>query len=298
MKRISVVINTLNEEENLPRAIASLGGLADEIVVIDMESTDRTVDIAKKEGAKVYRHKRMGYVEPARNFGISKTTGDWVLILDADEEVTPALKSKLKKMAEKPTADYYRIPRKNVIFGKWVKHSRWWPDFNIRFFRKGSVSWNEAIHSVPMTVGKGGQLPENEEFALVHHHYTSIEQFIERMNRYTSAQATLRLKEGYKFSWKDLFERPSAEFFSRYFFGEGYKDGIHGLALAMLQAFSELTTYLKIWQGGKFKKEDISLINAVDLMREQEKELHFWQNDSLFKETGDLRARIKRKLRI
>ncbi len=96
MDKISVVINTLNEEENLPRVLASVKNFADEIVVCDMHSEDGTVEIAKKAGAKVYKHKRIGYVEPARNYAISKTTGEWILILDADEQVPKALIKELK----------------------------------------------------------------------------------------------------------------------------------------------------------------------------------------------------------
>jgi len=165
--KISVVINTLNEEKNLSRALTSIKNFADEIVVVDMKSDDKTQDIARKSGAKVYEHQRMGYVEPARNYAIGKASKDWILVLDADEEVPPSLEKELKKIAENADADYYRIPRKNIIFGKWVKHSRWWPDYNIRFFKKGSVSWNEIIHSVPSTTGKGLDLEPKEENALV-----------------------------------------------------------------------------------------------------------------------------------
>lgn len=298
MKRISVVINTLNEAKNLPRAIASVKNLADEIVVVDMESDDGTSDIAKKLGARVFSHKRVGYVEPARNFAISKATGDWIFILDADEEVGPELNKLLKRTVEKPKADYYRVPRKNMIFGKWMKHSRWWPDNNIRLFKKGHVSWNEVIHSVPITTGKGADFPEKEQNSITHYHYETIEQYIERMNRYTTVNAKTRIKEGYKFSWKDLVVRPAQEFFSRYFFGQGYKDGVHGLASSMLQAFSELSVYLKIWQSEKFKDENIGSKNIIELMRSQEKELHYWQSDALLRETGNQLYRIKRKLKI
>ena len=117
---ISVVINTRNEEKNLPRCLASVKGLADEIVVTDMESIDKTVEIAKKAGAKVFKHKQTGYVEPARNYAISKATGEWILILDADEETPPSLVKKLKQLVKTGKADYYRLPRKNIVFGRWL----------------------------------------------------------------------------------------------------------------------------------------------------------------------------------
>ena len=298
MSKLSVVINTLNEEKNLPRAVVSVKDLADEIVVVDMESDDGTTEVAGKLGAKVFSHKRVGYVEPARNFGIGKATNAWILILDADEEVPKKLADKIKQIIKNPKADYYRLPRKNIIFGRWMKHSRWWPDYNIRLFKKGRVSWNELIHAVPMTQGAGGEIAGEESLSIIHHHYDSIEQYLERMNRYTSLHALLRIKDGYKFVWRDLLTKPSNEFLSRYFFGEGYKDGIHGLALSLLQAFSELALYLKIWQKEKFADKDVDLKEVVSVMRDEERNLHYWQNDAQFKQGGKLTDRIRRKLRI
>jgi len=296
--KISVVINTLNEEKNLSRALTSIKNFADEIVVVDMKSDDKTQDIARKSGAKVYEHQRMGYVEPARNYAIGKASKDWILVLDADEEVPPSLEKELKKIAENADADYYRIPRKNIIFGKWVKHSRWWPDYNIRFFKKGSVSWNEIIHSVPSTTGKGLDLEPKEENALVHYHYQTVEQFIDRLNRYTSYHAKLLVKDGYKLDWSDLVHKPVNEFLSRYFQGEGYKDGLHGLALAALQAFSEFVMYLKIWQLGNFREEHVDIEEVVNELKESESDIHYWESDSLLKEVGGLKHRIKRKLKL
>lgn len=296
MGKISVVINTLNEEENLPRALSSIKNLADEIVVVDMESTDGTLEIAEKFGARVYTHKPVGYVEPARNFAISKASGDWIFILDADEEIPKTLSLKLKKIAEKAKADYFRIPRQNIIFGKWMKHSRWWPDYNIRFFKKGFVSWNEVIHSVPMTQGTGADLPEKEEFAITHHNYDSIGQFLVRMNRYTDIQAGNILKGKPKFIWKDIITKPLAEFLSRYFAGEGYKDGLHGLALALLQAFSELILYLKVWQAEKFLEQAITLPEIEDQLKDATAQTHWWMVETKIRLKGFI-ASIPLKIR-
>ena len=298
MAEITVVINTLNEEKNLPRAIASVKDFAGEIIVCDMESEDKTLEIAKSLGAKTFSHKKTGYVEPARNFAISKATNPWVVVLDADEEIPASLAQKIKQIVKNPKSDYFRIPRKNIIFGHWMKYSRWWPDYNIRLFKKSFVSWNEIIHAVPMTQGIGGELEAKEELAIIHHNYDSIEQYLERMNRYSSQHAILAVKDGYKFSWKDLITKPSNEFLSRYFFGDGHKDGLHGLALSLLQAFSELTVYLKIWQKEKFTDQTPKLGDVIAVIREQEKDLHYWESDTLFKESGSLSDRIRRKFKI
>lgn len=299
MGKISAVINTKNAEKILPRALSSLEDFADEVVVVDALSSDKTVDIAKEAGAKVYQYKKpITYVEPARNFAVSKARHAWVLLLDADEELSKTLAKKLKSIVKNPKADYFRLPRKNIIFGKWVKHSRWWPDYNIRFFRKGKVFWSEIIHSVPETHGKGLDLKAKEDFAIIHYHYDSIEQYIERLNNYTTQQAKLLIKNGYKFNWVDLIRKPTNEFLSRYFQGEGYKDRLHGLALAGLQAFSEFVLYLKIWQIKKFKTQKLEVERVLDVIKESETDFHYWQANILLKRGGGVFQRLKRKFKL
>ena len=253
MSKISAVVNTLNEQDNIKRCLKSLR-FADQIVIVDMESEDDTVKIAKNYTDNIYSHKKTGYVEPARNFAISKATGDWILLIDADEEISKTLANKLIEIADNDLADFVRIPRKNIIFNNWVQHSRWWPDHNIRFFKKGSVTWQNEIHSIPVTYGRGETLEAKEDWALIHHHYQSIEQYLTRMFRYSKIQAKHLLEEGYKFTPKDIILKPANEFLSRFFAGEGYKDGLHGFILSLLQTFSEFILYLQIWQKQGFKK--------------------------------------------
>lgn len=265
MAKISAVINTLNEAKKIGRCLASLKGFANEIIVVDMMSSDSTREIAKKYGARVFKHKRVGYVEPARNFAISKAKYEWIIILDADEEITEGLKSYLKKEIKDTKYDYFRLPRKNIIFSKWMKHSGWWPDYNIRFFRKSNVSWGNEIHSIPLTVGQGTDLLATEDFAIRHRHYSSVEEYITRMNKYTTIQAKELNKKGVEFKWRDVLIRPASEFLRRYFAEQGYKDGLHGLVMSLLQSLSELTVYVKLWQKQKFRKRKI---NAEDTYKE------------------------------
>ncbi|MBI2268182.1 MAG: glycosyltransferase family 2 protein [Candidatus Blackburnbacteria bacterium] len=296
MAKISVVINTRNEENNLPRALASVRKLADEIVVVDMESSDKTVEIAKEEGARVWNHPQLGYVEPARNFAIGKAVGDWILILDADEEIGPTLIKKLREIvSKKKSADFYRLPRKNLIFGKWIRHARWWPDYNIRFFKRGVVSWSEIIHSVPETHVEGMDLLAQEKFAIIHHNYTTVSQYLERMMRYTDIQAKFQVKDGYVFAWQDLIKRPASEFISRFFAGGGYKDGTHGLVLGILQAFSEAVVCVRVWEIQKFRDMPIK---DEDLNKELNKialEFDHWLIQTGMK-TYTLTNRFLRKL--
>jgi len=294
MAKISVIVNTWNEEKNIKRCLESVKDLASEIIVVDMYSSDKTVAIAKKSGAKIFFHKYTYYVEPGRNFALRQAQGDWILIVDADEEIPPALLKKIKPLSQNHQGlTYFRLPRKNIIFGKWMKHSRWWPDYNIRFFKKGCVRWSEKIHSVPLTRGTGSDLEAKEANAIIHYHYQSVSQYLERMNRYTSIQAEELIKTGYRFHWQEILRKPMGEFLSRFFVGEAYKDGLHGLVLALLQAFSEAAKYIKVWEKEKFVEQDISSYH--ELLEENINDYLHWQVKASGL-IGKIRLKIKKKI--
>ncbi|MEK7472746.1 MAG: glycosyltransferase family 2 protein [Patescibacteria group bacterium] len=296
MAKISVVINTYNEEKKIGRCLASLKGFANEIIVVDMMSTDRTRELAKKYNAKIFKHKKISYVEPARNFAIEKAKNDWVFILDADEEIPESLKIYLKKEIKEPQAQFYRIPRKNIIFSKWMRHSGWWPDMNIRFFKKGSVIWDEVIHSVPMTTGKGMDLPQKQEFAIKHRHYSSVEEYITRMNRYTTIQAKELNKKGIEFKWRDILIKPASEFLRRYFAEEGYKDGLHGLTICLLQILSELVVYAKLWQKQEFRKRKIDASDTFNELKIISKDFMWWVYASKINDSSNFISKICLKI--
>jgi len=280
MKKISVVINTFNEEKNIRKAILSVAW-ADEIVVCDMQSVDETVKIAKSLGAKVVSYKQVNFVEPARNFAISSATREWILILDADEQVPETLVTRLKELVKKNiSASYVEIPRKNIIFTKWILHTGWWPDYQIRFFKKGTVTWNNQIHNRPQTKGDGLKLEAEGKWAIIHSNYASIGEYIERLNRYSKIQAEEILKSGYKFKMQDLFEKPVSEFLSRYFASQGYQDGLHGLVLSLLQAFSFLIVYLKIWEKAGFTEQTLILSEFEKGTKIVSKDINYWLNQS------------------
>lgn len=275
-QKISVVINTLNEEKNIQRALKSVDWI-DEIIVCDMHSTDKTVNIAKERGARIVYFRNTHYVEPARNFAISKANNDWVLVLDADEEIPQSLKEKIIQLVNKNIiSEYIEIPRKNIIFNKWMRASMWWPDYQVRLFKKGSVIWQDKIHSKPLLKGSGLKLGAEEGLAIVHHNYQTISQFIERMNRYTTIEAKHLTDEGYKFNWKDLIEKPLNEFLSRFFTNKGYLDGLHGLSLSFLQSFSFLVVYLKLWELSRFKESDVNLIELEEEKNKNGEAIKYW----------------------
>ncbi len=279
-QKISVVINSLNEAENIEKAIKSVSW-ASEIIVCDMHSEDNTVEIAKRMGAKVIFHKKTDYVEPARNFAISKTSHEWIFVLDADEQVPASLSERIQQLIKKPIlSNFVEISRKNIIFGKWIKGTGWWPDYQIRFFKKGAVIWQDKIHSRPQTKGVGLTLEPEEKWAIVHYNYQTVGQFIDRMNRYTQIQADELKSLGYKFRWQDLFEKPLDEFLSRFFAKYGYKDGLHGLSLSLLQAFSFLILYLKLWQMSGFSEERIGISEFDGESKKVASSIKYWIKES------------------
>lgn len=304
MPKISVVINTYNEEKNIKRCLESLKNfqlpitdslpLVTEVIVVDMHSDDKTVEIAQKFNAKIYYHDYTRYVEPARNFALAKATGEYIFLIDADEELSPSLASELSKIAEDGKIDYVEIPRKNIIFGKWIENSRWWPDYLIRFFKKGKVNFSDEIHVPPKAEGTALRLDAGEKFAIVHYNFQSVYQYIERLNRYTDIQAGEIFKKATVFTWTDLIVKPADEFFSRFFAAEGYKDGLHGLTLAFLQGFSEFVLYLKVWEKERFKEQNINELEKVSLRVAND--YFFWLQKITKNPFNKLRLKAKAKI--
>lgn len=284
---LSVVTVVWNEEKNLPKMLESVKDFADEIViVVDEDSNDDTAKIAKKYTKQVFTHKHVGIVEPLRNFALKKATGDWILLLDADEIVTLELGAKIQEIVKDNNCDYVLIPRKNIIFGKWITSNHWWPDYVYRLFKKDAVRWDNDIHSLPFTRGKEEKIEALEDLALVHYNYPSVENFIEKLNRYTTAQREILIKKGYRFLPQDLILKPFEEFIRQLFARKGYLDGIHGLALAGLQAFSEFVLYLKIWSEEGFFQDNLDPRFVSQITKEKSPEYRWWEYQVLIEKAG------------
>lgn len=299
---LSVVIVAWNEEKNLPRVVASVKDFADEIVVVvDKGSIDKTAIVAKKLGCKVFYHEHTGIVEPIRAFAIAKAKNEWILLLDADEEVSADLSDKIIKIIADDKFDFVRVPRKNMIFGKWIKSDHWWPDYVYRLFKKDSLTWDNAIHSVPYTRGKGLDLAPEEKFSIIHHHYNSIFEYVDKINRYTDHQKSIVLEKGYRFTGSDLITKPIDEFIRQYFARHGYREGIHGLSLGLLQAFSELILYLKLWQDGGFVSNSLDPNSVKQFVVNKSHEYTWWEHQTRIDEAnifGRLWYKLVRKLGV
>lgn len=273
---ISVVVNVRNEAENLDKCLRSVQNFADEIIVVDMHSTDESLSVARKYHAKVFSYRPMNYVEPARNFALSKATGRWILLLDPDEYLGKTLKQELKKISNRADVDYVNIPRKNIILGKWFRHSNWWPDYVTRFFRRGHVDWKKEIHSQPLVKGQALNLFDSEKLALRHHNYPSVTQFVERALRYSRVQAEELQKNDYKLKTSDFILKPIQEFNSRFFAARGFRDGWHGLILSVLQAFAVALIYIRLWELEGAQEKTLARDSFVSVSQEASYEYSYW----------------------
>lgn len=251
---ISAVIINFNEAQNLKRCLQSLGSFAQEIVVVDLVSTDQSKEVAKEFNAKVFMHKPVTYVELIRNYAVSKVSGEWILVLDPDEVIPDGLKDKLKEISKQDKFIAVNIPRKNIFFGHWIEHTNWWPDRHIRFFKKGKVKWSNKIHKYPEVDGKIFDIEAKENLAIIHYGYNNIKQFIDRQNRYSEIEAENLYEKGVRFSWNIFFWRPTREFLVRFIKHHGFLDGFYGFALTFLMMVYQLEVMIKLWELEKGRK--------------------------------------------
>ena len=250
---LSVVVITFNEEANLGRLLESTR-LADEHIVLDCGSTDRTLEIARAFGARTITENWKGYAAQ-KNSAIDKTTGDWVLSLDADEAAEPELMEEIRHVLDhNPPVDGYYMPRKNYFLGRWIRHGGFYPDRKLRLFRRGRGRFGErAVHEVVQVDGPAGTL----NHALVHNAYPTLEGYIEHMNRYSSLGAEMKGNRG--FSVLNIVINPLATFVYNYFFRLGLLDGREGLLLNLYHSVYVSWKYAKAWERGRIPKSTTNL---------------------------------------
>jgi glycosyltransferase involved in cell wall biosynthesis len=245
---LSVVIITLNEEANLPRTLASVAW-ADEIVVLDSGSTDRTREIAESFHAKVFVEPWKGFAGQ-KNSALAKATGDWILSLDADEELEPALAEEIRDtLAGNPTEAGFWIPRKNFFLGRWIRHGGFYPDPKLRLFRRGIGAFEDRlVHEDIRVQGATGKL----RHPLLHHAYPSLDSYLEHMNRYSSLGAQMAAaKKASGFSFIDIVIRPRLTLFYNYILRAGFLDGREGLLLHLYHANYVSWKYAKAWERSR-----------------------------------------------
>lgn len=228
--RLSVIIITKNEEKNLPECLAS-ARFADQIVVVDSNSTDATPAIASSFGAEVFTHEFQGY-GPQKNVALDRANGDWVFSLDADERVPETLRDEICAVMQSPiAADGYQVARRNHVGDEWIRHGGWYPDYVLRLFRREKGRFNErVVHESVHVKGKVAYLPS----ALLHYPCQDLMDFRARQMRYAQQSAGEMAQSGRRARWTDLHLRPWATFLRMYMLRAGFLDGATGWALARI----------------------------------------------------------------
>ncbi|MFA5088841.1 MAG: glycosyltransferase family 2 protein [Candidatus Omnitrophota bacterium] len=257
---ISVIVHTLNEEKNIRNCLESVKW-ADEIILVDMYSDDATVKIAREYTDKIYFFERKGYADPARQFGLDQAAGDWLLLIDADEMVPPALKNKLVEIAQNDLGDAVRIPHNNYFFGKHMEGARWGAlqDYHDRFVKRGFASFPAQVHThIRIKEGARVYTIKDPGMGFVHFNYTDMEHFLRKFNQYTTIEA------GNMF---DALKTPPSlwkvalgslrEIFGRFIKHQGYKDGLQGFLLSGLMGLYPWVVHFKYRQMRRYQTKDI-----------------------------------------
>lgn len=258
-KNITVVIHTYNEEANIKECIESAKLLTEDILVVDMESTDETVKIAKSMNVPVVSHEFSHYVEPARAFGIARAKSGWVFILDADERMTKELAKEIHSIINNTSSNenrisdanlelptYYKVPRKN-IFGrkKWLQHGGWSPDHQIRLIHKNHFkTWPKAIHSTPNIEGEMGYLQN----PILHYFHGNLEKMVEKTTIFENIESDLLHKANRPVQTSTFFRKFWGELFRRLIKNGGFWDGPIGIIESIYQAYSKTITYLYLYE--------------------------------------------------
>lgn len=252
--KLSVAMITLNEEKILEKTLKSLRNIADEIVIVDNGSIDNTKNIAERYGAKFFQEEWKGY-GPQRNSSIEKCSHEWILNIDADEEISPKLAEKIKKIKENETEKkVFEINFSSVCFNKKLKYGGWSNQYHIRLFRKeaGCFNYNE-VHEGFETKEKIYRLKEE----IYHHSYVSLEDYFSKFNKYTTLGALEYYQRGKKPSNFQIIFNPIFKFFRMYIIRLGFLDGIEGLMIATASAMYSMVKYFKlreIYRNGSYKK--------------------------------------------
>ncbi|MBU1185841.1 MAG: glycosyltransferase family 2 protein [Acidobacteria bacterium] len=255
--KISVVIITFNEEKRLEPALKSVHSIAEEIIVVDSLSTDETIRIAQKYTDKIYKRKWTNYADQ-KNFANEKARFPWILSLDADERLSPELRREIEELLpEEPDCTAFSMPRVVYYFGRWIRHSGWYPDRKVRLFRKEAARWEgEFVHESLVVDGEIRKLKGD----LHHFTYKNIRQHLARINDFSDLGAQKLYVANKKSRICHLVFLPLFRFVRSYFFKAGFRDGFAGFVIAVLHGYAIFARYAKlreIWKIGE-KIEPVS----------------------------------------
>jgi glycosyltransferase involved in cell wall biosynthesis len=244
---VSVTVITRDEAANIEACLASVAW-ADDVLVVDCGSTDRTVDIAKAKGARVIVKDWPGYGKQ-KNFAATHAAHDWILSVDADERVTPELAAEIRARLAGDTAPAgFRIPRMTFHLGRWIRTTDWYPDYQLRLYDRRRARWKEQhVHESVSADGPIGQLASD----LQHYAYRDITHHHRTMDRYTTLAAEDMYVSGRRAGWTDLVFHPPAAFLRNYVLRRGFTDGVPGFIISVMNAHYVFLKFAKLWAKGK-----------------------------------------------
>jgi len=252
MAKLSVVIIKKNEDGNIKQCLESVKW-ADEIIVVDSFSTDKTVEIAKQYTKKIFLNDNSRCINLNKNLGMGKATGDWILVLDADEVVTPKLRAEIKEILRRDDKrfDGYSVIRECNFLGKWMRHGGW-HEYEPKMVRKGKGSYPKGLHDALKIDGKVGYLKNS----LLHYNFRTVSEWINKMDFYTALEANEMEEKGLKFNVARAFYFPFGVFFRQYLSKAGFKDGFHGFTAAVFAAFYSFVKHAKLWEKQKSRSKN------------------------------------------
>lgn len=244
--KVSVAIITLNAGPDLDRCLASVA-FADEIVVLDQHSTDDTAEICLRHGAVLHQIEWLGF-GPTKDRAVSLCRNPWILSIDSDEEVTPELRAAIEKLPDDPAEAAFAINRLSRFLGRWIHHCGWHPEYVVRLFDRRRAGFNDLpVHESVETTGQVGRLA-----GLLHHYtYETMEQYIEKLNRYTTLAAEERFAKGDRSSLANAVLRGQATFWRMWILQGGLLDGWRGYVLCLSSSFYVMSKYTKLWLLGQ-----------------------------------------------
>ncbi len=298
--RISVVISAFNEEAKIEDCLKSAKLVADEIIFVDNGSTDKTPEIALKFTNKIFNKVNdTVLIDTNKNYGFSQAKCDWILSLDADERISDSLAKEIKTAIKNKIIQGYEIPRKNIIFGKWIENSIWWPDYNVRLFKNGSGKFPlNRVHEKITIKGTVAKLKN----PITHYNYSSISQYIRKLDLYTESESLDYIRSKKDIQWFYALRWPFEDFLKTFFFQRGYKDGFHGLILSLFQAFYSFIVFAKVWEKKDNFKDltpDNFLQNFIQELKNASRDLKYWIYTTLIEESKskNIIYKIRRKFR-
>jgi glycosyltransferase involved in cell wall biosynthesis len=262
-EKISACVLAFNEEKKIARCLESLVW-CDEIVVLDSFSTDRTVDICRHYTEHVYQREWLGYVGQ-RNTVRTFAQHPWVLFMDSDEEMSPALRDEIAEALGSGSSKYvgYEFPRQVYYLGRWIRHGEWYPDVKLRLFKKefGRTEGQEP-HDKVVVRGAVKRLKN----PIWHYTYDDLADHLNTLNRFSTITAQQRFVQGYSFRWTDMLVHPAFRFIKGYFLKRGFLDGKHGLAIALMASYGAFFKYAKQWELVQRHKEYFKELPAPSSM--------------------------------